>query len=413
MTKLKVMTRDGQQGEAPFLRGILTRSLQDAGLAFDDAYALASAIRDELSDIEEVTTEQLREVVSQHLSDDHADVVLRRYQAPNPEANTVLVREYDGSVVAFSREQHRRHVETSGLSYEESMDVTMRISQHLLKRSMPEVAAGYLGMLTYRYLSQVKGKRAATRYLVLVDHLRGRRPLLLLIGGTAGSGKSTVATDLAHRLEIGRTQSTDLLREVMRMMLPERLLPVLHASSFNAWWVLPGKNEPGYVADSVLTAGFQAQAELVSVACEAVIRRSLTESTSLVLEGVHVGPPLLANIPKDSDAVVVPLMLAVLGRTQLRERISRRGDQSQHRRAGRYLENFDAIWDLQSFLLSEADRWGLPIIRNDNIDQTVQDCTKTVLDYLSRGFSKSPFEVFKAQAWTEQPSLFSDSRSFD
>ena len=59
-----------------------------------------------------------------------------------------------------------------------------------------------------------------------------------------------------------------------------------------------------------------------------------------------------------------------------------------------YLQNFDAIWRLQSFLLSEAARWRLPIIRNNDMERTVRDCMKMILDHLSRDFAKSPGEVF-------------------
>ena len=38
---------------------------------------------------------------------------------------------------------------------------------------------------------------------------------------------------------IVRAQSTDMLREVMRTMVPQRLLPVLHTSSFVAWKEMP------------------------------------------------------------------------------------------------------------------------------------------------------------------------------
>jgi len=41
---------DGTQ--VPFLRGILTRSLQEAGLDFENAYTLASAIRQELNEVD-------------------------------------------------------------------------------------------------------------------------------------------------------------------------------------------------------------------------------------------------------------------------------------------------------------------------------------------------------------------------
>ena len=47
----KLLVEDpGEHTQVPFLRGILTRSLQDSGLPFDEAYNLASEVRRELDD---------------------------------------------------------------------------------------------------------------------------------------------------------------------------------------------------------------------------------------------------------------------------------------------------------------------------------------------------------------------------
>ena len=43
-------------------------------------------------------------------------------------------------------------------------------------------------------------------------------PLVILIGGATGVGKSTIATQLAARLGIVRVVATDAIREVMRAM---------------------------------------------------------------------------------------------------------------------------------------------------------------------------------------------------
>ena len=51
----------------PFLRGILTRSLTEAGLSFDDAYKTASEIRQLLGDAGEITTDELRALVADYL----------------------------------------------------------------------------------------------------------------------------------------------------------------------------------------------------------------------------------------------------------------------------------------------------------------------------------------------------------
>ena len=169
---------------------------------------------------------------------------------------------------------------------------------------------------------------------------------------------------------------------------------MLHTSSFNAWWALPRREGAGSDLDDLLVDGYQAQAELLTVPCEAVIRRSLREHTSLALEGVHIQHSLLARIPKDSGAVVVHVMLAVLNPERLRDRITRRGAQVEDRRAERYLENFEEIWRLQSHLLSEADRWQVPIILNNNKEQVIRDLMRTIVDRLLVDFSATPREVF-------------------
>ena len=104
---------------------------------------------------------------------------------------------------------------------------------------------------------------------------------------------------------------------------------------------------------------------------------------SLILEGIHVQSLLTANLPSDTEAVVVPLMLGVLKPEQLKARIRGRGRQAPDRRAQRYLENFDAIWCLQEHLLSEADRTQTPILANDDRERTIQQAMDIIIDALA------------------------------
>lgn len=392
----KTFVTDPQQGtRVPFLRGILTRSLQDAGLRFDEAYELASSIRQDLGEVEHITTDQLRDRVLQVLHKQYGAQVVKRYQTPNHPVVPILVRDPDGQVAPFSRAKHQRCLQFCGLPNEKAAALTDKIYRHLLEKGVGEIDSQHLGHLTYRILHQEQGAEVAERYLMWTHFRHSGRPLILLIGGTSGCGKSTIATDLANRLEIVRTQSTDMLREVMRMMIPQRLLPVLHVSSFSAWQTLP---EPAHAADpdALLADGFRTQAELLSVPCEAVIQRSLRERVSLILEGVHVQPALLDRIPDGTEAVVVPIMLAVLKPEALRLRIRGRGTHAPQRRSERYLENFDGIWRLQSYLLSEADRAGMTIIPNDDKEKVVSQVIRLIINQLKPGFSATPREVFRA-----------------
>ncbi|MEE9356918.1 AAA family ATPase [Candidatus Vondammii sp. HM_W22] len=218
--------------------------------------------------------------------------------------------------------------------------------------------------------------------------------MILLIGETTGCGKSTVATELAHRLNVVRTQSTDMLREVMRMMMPQRLLPVLHTSAFNAWETLTLQNAETTKQEKLVANGYLRQTELLSLPCEAVIQRALKERVSLILEGVHVHPSLLKKIEHQEDAVIVPIMLATLKQEKLKKRLRGRGQMAPERGSKRYLANFDQIWALQSFLLSEADHHHIPIIFNDDKETAAMQVMSTIIDTLSDGFSRSPAEVF-------------------
>ena len=393
MVKTFVTHPEDGTARIPFLRGILTSSLHHAGLSFEEAYALASKVREEFHERPEVTTKEIRDKVVDLIAS-YGTATVQRYEHSTTVPATILVRDSQGQTTQFSREQHRGLLESSGLSFDESTAVTSTIFAHLTKKGVTEVRSHTLGSLTYRYLRFKLGPLAARRYLVLVKALRRERSIVVLLGGATGTGKSALATELAQRLEIVRIQSSDLLREVMRMMLPERLVPVLHRSSYDAWQSLPGAVDSSDGDDTNLIDGYRAQVELLKVPCEAVIKRSLQEESSLILEGVHVHHAMVDLVPAKSDAIVIPVMLAVLNQERLRDRFRGRGEQVDQRRAERYLENFDSIWRLQSYLLSEADRQQIPIILSDNRERVIRAVMNIIVNTLSDELTAEPSDVF-------------------
>ncbi len=381
MARLQVIDVE-EDTRVPFLRGILTRSLQNAGLSFEESYELANAIRDELGRSDEVTNEELRRLVASHL-EPFGPQVVERYQGPRVRAEPVVIRSADGEVAPYSRGSHRLSLLSSGLWPEQAASIVSAVFRELVTRGELEIEADRLQELTRATIERELGAEPARLYTVWQRHRESDRPLLVFVAGTVGSGKSTIATEIAHRLGIVRTQSTDMLREVMRSLIPERVLPVLYQSTYNAWRALPATDEVDSPSEALLAEGYLTQAEAVSAACEAVVQRASRERLSLILEGVHVHPTWLARIADETDATVVPLMLAVLSKKQLRKRIRGRGRQAPGRRAERYLENFDSIWQLQSFLLAEADHAGVPIIFNEEKESTVHQAMGSILKVIS------------------------------
>ncbi len=394
MAKILVETT-GEETQVPFLRGILIRSLQDAGINFDDALEFATAIRSELDDTAVITTDDLENRIISRLKRSFRPDLVSRYEERN-HPFLIQVEGDDGQFVAFSLSQYCHCLETIGLKTDEAKSVSEAVTVHFLKRETANIKSGYIAYFTYRLLRQSKnfGPAVAHRWLVWRDFVKSGRSLIFMIGGTAGCGKSTTAVDLASRLNIVRTQSTDMLREVMRAMVPEHMQPMLHESSYTAWKKLPYSKNLKMKQEELLIDGYCTQADIMSVAIKAVIQRALRENVSLILEGVHLHPAYVENLVESKDTVVVPVMLGVLKRKKLQQRITGRSTRVPRRRAEKYLKHFDSIWGLQTYLLSEADKVDCTIIINDSRDDVLREIMLTTIKKLAEYFDKTPEQVF-------------------
>jgi 2-phosphoglycerate kinase len=398
MAKLTILDPGNEGAPTPFLRGILTRSLCNAGITFESAYSLASSIKEELEEQERLTTTELRKAVIKRLFDEaFSSEVIEQYSNPSPMPRSILItHKGEEPGTPFSLHQHTRSMLASGLLPQTATDITSQVFQYLHSCSISEVDSDALGRITCTALRTELGELAVQRYLTWTHFSRSEKPIHILIGGATGTGKSTIATEVAHRFGIVRTQSTDMLREVMRVMVPEPLLPTLHTSSFNAWRVQPRPSDQPITKPSSdeVVSGYLIQATEVSVSGNAIIQRASRENVSLVMEGIHIHPARMREITEDSDGIVVPLMLAVIKHKDLRKRIIGRGTDSVHRRAKRYLKSFDAIWALQNFLLDEADQQNIPIIHNDGQEETIEQVLLAINEALSPQYGTTEEALF-------------------
>ncbi|RMF79034.1 MAG: hypothetical protein D6739_11295 [Nitrospirae bacterium] len=378
------VTYHRREDRIPFLRGLLTRSLMDVGLPFQDAYAIASAMRDRLEGVEEIAAEELRRQVAALLEERHGREVRDRYLG-RARAESPLRVIMDGQPIPFTPAVLARSLAACAIDPPTAYQIARRIQEELERAGEWRVNSLDLRRKTYEVIKQVCGPKVADDYLVWRRFHRSGRPLILLVGGATGSGKSTVAAEVAYRLGLVRSQSTDMLREVMRLMLSPELLPTLYRSTYNAWEVLPGERSRDRVIE-----GFYAQLQTVRVAIHATLRRAVTEMVHMVIDGVHCLAPALDLAPFQKEAVVVPVMLAVLEKAELKEHFTRRTDAAPQRQRDRYLAHFDEIWQIQSHLLEVSDQAGVPIVPSHEVGETVQGVIDLVTKELAQRHPPDP-----------------------
>lgn len=286
----------------------------------------------------------------------------------------VLISDRDPGL-PYSKGLTASQVMVTGLSPNRAYEVAEAIEERLHGLGVPAITSAELGEVTLRVLAEVAGDRYAKNYLRWREIESLETPLVVLIGGATGVGKSTLATQLAARLGIVRAVATDAIREVMRAMVSPRLMPTLHCSSFEADSAL---REPPTRPSDALVLGFREQTAAVAVGVNALIERAAVEGTSIVIEGAHVVPGFF-DVETHGDRILpVPLVITVEDEDTHRSHFGARD--ASGRPAARYVRGFDNIRRIQRYVKSQALSHGVPIIPNYSFDQALASVIDLVMD---------------------------------
>jgi len=263
----------------------------------------------------------------------------------------------------------------TGLPPARAFHVAERIEERLHDRGIHEITRAGLADLAREVLVEEVGQRYADSFVKWQVVNRIDRPLIILIGGATGVGKSTVATQLAGRLGITRIIPTDAIREVMRSMFSEELMPTLHTSSFDADHLV--RHPLPRNADPVII-GYREQASAVAVGAQALVRRAVAENTDLILEGAHLVPGFM-DPAEFTDAFVVQFIISCDDEEDHRSHFLARAHDNRSRPSERYLEFFDNIRMIQRYIKSLALERSVPIVPSYSLDATLAQVIELVV----------------------------------
>jgi len=274
----------------------------------------------------------------------------------------------------YSRGLMARTLMASGVAPHAAYAIAQRVGDDLVHRGLETVELDRLEAIAVETLGEDTAQHAVRR-LRSYQRLRELElPILILIGGATGTGKSTVATEVAYRFGITRVTSTDFIRETMRAFFSRSFMPSVHRSSFEA-------GDAYQDADDPLEFGFLQQARNVLVGVHASMERAVHEGWSMVLEGVHLVPGMVE--PAVGEAVVVSCVLTIEDEDEHALHFFHREDGSE-RPMSKYLARFDEIRGIQRLLVERAEREGVPVIENDDADSAAAAVADLVLDAAER-----------------------------
>jgi 2-phosphoglycerate kinase len=272
----------------------------------------------------------------------------------------------------YSKGLMARALMATGTGAVSAYELARRIEVDLESTGSTSVTLERIEELAVDMLGEEGGGKAIRRLRRYGDFQELDVPIVLLVGGATGTGKSTVATEAAYRLGITRVTTTDSIRQTMRAFFSAEFMPSIHYSSFEVGDQYLGEQNP-------LLSGFLEQTRNVLVGVRAAIDRAMEEGWSMVLEGVHLVPGLL---PASIEGVlVVQCVLAIEDEAEHALNFSTRGDPEGARAPAKYLQHLDDIRAIQAHILERARKHDVPVIENEGMQQAVTAVIELVLEH--------------------------------
>ncbi len=374
---------DGKK-RIPFLRGMLAHYLIEHGFAFQDAYKFADGIRRSLQKAKDINAEDMADLVRKQVQREFGDRMIGDAIFWEPTSRQIFIEEGEERAL-FSLERLADSLEAIGLDHDLAHQIASEVAQKILSSQNRVIKRPQLFKIALQILKDGYGSQYAERYQAWYRFRKDRqhKPLVILISGASGVGKTSVGLALANQLKISHIASTDAIRQIMRLMISPELMPALHASSFSAWKhtgaELGGEHPP-------VVQAFREQAVRVGVGVRAMIERAVEEHVNQVIDGVHLLPDLIDLSAYKDQAIFIWMILYLDDKKHYAERFEFRSEEATQRSSHHYVENLDAILEIQQHILEVGEAHHIMTVENANFEETVQSLSAHIMDVLRKRY---------------------------
>ncbi|MBN1330735.1 MAG: hypothetical protein JXA54_14785 [Candidatus Heimdallarchaeota archaeon] len=249
------------------------------------------------------------------------------------------------------------------------------ISELLVNSSNENELKKALGFLGEKYLFRYE---TIKNYYSLTKQGLQKLPLIIIIAGIPGTGKTILARELSTALNISLVIGGDALRSALRSLLPKESFKVFFTSIYNTW-----KFFGEYTSDNLLL-GYKEQSRIMNLAIERMVAdRGIRDGESLIVEYLQFLPSQFDNELLEHPSII-PIILRINDKQIYQQRLASRSNYSHLGSSGeRLITNIDKYLLLQENLCAEASKYNLPIIDIDNFSDGFDQALELIITRVS------------------------------
>jgi 2-phosphoglycerate kinase len=203
-----------------------------------------------------------------------------------------------------------------------------------------------------------------------------KQPIIVLIGGIPGVGKTSIAGEIARDQGMDIILSGDYLREFIRPFGDLERFKVMGKSIYEAWQFF-GEKSP----ESIIS-GFLAQSGIMNSGINAIIRRAISNGENLIIEVLHFVP---SQIDRNLLNQIIPLYLYIddisLHAQRLKDRVNFTHANSPGERLADQLETYR---HMMRYSLEESRKFGIRVFENSDYNMTVKNVKRYIGEEVRR-----------------------------
>lgn len=198
----------------------------------------------------------------------------------------------------------------------------------------------------------------------------GKKPVIILIGGIPGVGKSSISGYLARHLGVDIVLSGDYLREFTRPLLNKEDSEIIGVSVYEAWKLFGDENR------DTVEKGFVAQGKILNRGINAVLSRAIKNGEPLIVESLYFIP---SQIDPEILNSITSLYIHISSAEVNSQRLLERGKYTHYNSPGKRLsDQLHRYRIMMDYSLTECGKYGIKTF--DNLDYT--NTREQILQYV-------------------------------